>query len=73
VYSGMSVMVNCAAGYHGDINGRDPWLDMLVMVGNYKPVDFILPTLKIQLWYNPRTITCMSGSALKHGVPPTEG
>ncbi|KAI6155879.1 hypothetical protein BKA82DRAFT_4011289 [Pisolithus tinctorius] len=33
-YSSMSVMVNRATCYHRDINGRDPWYDMLVTVGD---------------------------------------
>ncbi|KAI5987975.1 hypothetical protein F5J12DRAFT_698526, partial [Pisolithus orientalis] len=33
-YSSMSVMVNWATCYHRDINGWDPWYDMLVTVGD---------------------------------------
>ncbi|KAI6012804.1 hypothetical protein F5J12DRAFT_781662 [Pisolithus orientalis] len=61
MYSSMSMMVNQATCYHRDINGQDPWYDMLVTVGNYMPLDFVIPTLNLQLHYNP-------GSALEHGV-----
>ncbi|KAI6096268.1 hypothetical protein EDD16DRAFT_1528136 [Pisolithus croceorrhizus] len=31
VYNSMSIMVNCTTPYHTDINGWEPWLDMLIM------------------------------------------
>ncbi|KIO03580.1 hypothetical protein M404DRAFT_107466, partial [Pisolithus tinctorius Marx 270] len=67
-YSSMSVMVNRATCYHRDINGWDPWYDMLVTVGDYPPLDFVIPMLNLQLRYNPGTIIAFSGSALEHGV-----
>ncbi|KAI5991274.1 hypothetical protein F5J12DRAFT_786352 [Pisolithus orientalis] len=56
MYSSMSVMVNQATCYHRDINGWDPWYDMLVTVGDYLPLDFVIPMLNLQLHYNPGTI-----------------
>ncbi|KAI5997271.1 hypothetical protein F5J12DRAFT_785210 [Pisolithus orientalis] len=50
------------------INGQDPWYDMLVTMGNYPPLDFVIPMLNLQLHYNPGTIIAFSGSALEHGV-----
>ncbi|KAI6009979.1 hypothetical protein BKA83DRAFT_4133076 [Pisolithus microcarpus] len=47
VYSSMSIMVNRATPYHTDINGRPSWLDMLLTVGDYKPLDFVIPTLDL--------------------------
>ncbi|KAI6004351.1 hypothetical protein F5J12DRAFT_722278, partial [Pisolithus orientalis] len=67
-YSSMSVMVNWATCYHRDINGWDPWYDMLVTVGDYLPLDFIIPMLNLWLHYNPGMIIAFSGSALEHGV-----
>ncbi|KAI5997841.1 hypothetical protein F5J12DRAFT_785057 [Pisolithus orientalis] len=67
-YSSMSVMVNQATCYHRDINGQDPWYDMLVTMGNYPPLDFVIPMLNLQLHYNPVMIIASSGSALEHGV-----
>ncbi|KIK20412.1 hypothetical protein PISMIDRAFT_105796, partial [Pisolithus microcarpus 441] len=68
VYSSMSIMVNHATPYHMDINGQPSWLDMLLTVGNYKPLDFVIPTLDLRLHYNPGTVVTFSGSALEHGV-----
>ncbi|KAI6146197.1 hypothetical protein BKA82DRAFT_4015781 [Pisolithus tinctorius] len=64
----MSVMVNRATCYHRDINGWDPWYDLLVTVGDYLPLDFVIPMLNLRLRYNPGTIISFSGSALEHGV-----
>ncbi|KAI6010869.1 hypothetical protein F5J12DRAFT_781842 [Pisolithus orientalis] len=69
----MSMMVNQATCYHRDINGQDPWYDMLVTVGNYLPLDFVIPTLNLQLCYNPGMIIAFSGSALEHGVGAVDG
>ncbi|KAI5982372.1 hypothetical protein EDD15DRAFT_2180955 [Pisolithus albus] len=73
VYNSVSIMVNCATPYHTDVNGREPWLDMLVTVGDYPPLDFVVPTLNLRFRYNPGTVIAMSGSALEHGVGHTNG
>ncbi|KIO01868.1 hypothetical protein M404DRAFT_98012, partial [Pisolithus tinctorius Marx 270] len=72
-YSSMSMMVNWATCYHRDINGQDPWYDMLVTVGNYPPLDFVIPMLNLWLCYNPGMIIAFSGSALEHGVGAVDG
>ncbi|KAI6010850.1 hypothetical protein F5J12DRAFT_781824 [Pisolithus orientalis] len=69
----MSVMVNWATYYHREINGWDPWYDMLVTMGDYPPLDFVIPMLNLQLCYNPGTIIAFSGSALEHGVGAVDG
>ncbi|KAI6138069.1 hypothetical protein BKA82DRAFT_3992163 [Pisolithus tinctorius] len=46
MYSSMPVMVNWATCHHRDINGWDPWYDMLVTMGNYPPLDFVIPMLE---------------------------
>ncbi|KIK20554.1 hypothetical protein PISMIDRAFT_71675, partial [Pisolithus microcarpus 441] len=73
VYNSVSIMVNCATPYHMDVNGWELWLDMLVSVGDYPPLDFVVPTLNLWFRYNPGTIITMSGSALEHGVGHTNG
>ncbi|KIK15625.1 hypothetical protein PISMIDRAFT_114784, partial [Pisolithus microcarpus 441] len=73
VYSSMSIMVNCTTPYHTDINGQPSWLDMLLMVGEYKLLDFVILTLALWLHYNPGTVIALSGSSLKHGVGHVEG
>ncbi|KAI6027091.1 hypothetical protein EDC04DRAFT_2573197 [Pisolithus marmoratus] len=72
-YSSMLIMVNHTTPYHMDINGWEQWLDMLVTVGDYPCLDFVIPTFKLQFHYNPGTIIAMSGSALEHGVGYTTG
>ncbi|KAI6046655.1 hypothetical protein EDC04DRAFT_2597790 [Pisolithus marmoratus] len=59
LYNCASIMVNCTTPYHTDINGWEPWLDMLMMVGDYTPLDMVIPTLKLQFRYNPGTIITM--------------
>ncbi|KAI6130685.1 hypothetical protein EDD16DRAFT_1515368 [Pisolithus croceorrhizus] len=49
VYNSMSIMVNHATPYHTDVNGWQQWLDMLIMVGDYPPLDFIVTTLNLWL------------------------
>ncbi|KAI6019930.1 hypothetical protein F5J12DRAFT_780975 [Pisolithus orientalis] len=73
MYSSMSMMVNQATCYHRDVNGWDPWYDMLVTVGDYLPLDFVIPMLNLQLCYNPGMIIAFSGSALEHGVGAVDG
>ncbi|KAI6013891.1 hypothetical protein EDC04DRAFT_2579007 [Pisolithus marmoratus] len=46
VYNCTSIMVNCMTPYHTDINGWEPWLDMLMTVGDYMPLDMDIPMLK---------------------------
>ncbi|KAI5982968.1 hypothetical protein EDD15DRAFT_2202449 [Pisolithus albus] len=53
VYNSVSIMVNRTTPYHIDINGREPWLDMLVTVSEYQPLDFVIPTLELRLRYMP--------------------
>ncbi|KAI6003183.1 hypothetical protein F5J12DRAFT_783627 [Pisolithus orientalis] len=72
-YSSMSMMVNWETCYHRDINGQDPWYDMLVPMGDYLPLDFVIPMLNLQLCYNPGMIIAFSGSALEHGVGAVDG
>ncbi|KAI6022837.1 hypothetical protein PISMIDRAFT_101035, partial [Pisolithus microcarpus 441] len=76
VYNSMLIMVNHATPYHTDItdiNGWEPWLDMLITVGDYRPLDFIVPTLELHLEYNPGMVIAMSGSTLEHGVGYSDG
>ncbi|KAI6097425.1 hypothetical protein EDD16DRAFT_1527593 [Pisolithus croceorrhizus] len=67
VYNSISIMANCTTPYHRDVNGQQQWLDMLIMVGHYVPLDFIIPILNLWFRYNPGTIIAMPGSVLEHG------
>ncbi|KIK22174.1 hypothetical protein PISMIDRAFT_102904 [Pisolithus microcarpus 441] len=71
IYNSMSIMVNHATPYHMDINRQELWLDMLVTVGDYPPLGFVMPTLNLWFHYNPGTVIAMSGSALEHRVGHT--
>ncbi|KAI6096351.1 hypothetical protein EDD16DRAFT_1500475, partial [Pisolithus croceorrhizus] len=73
VYNSISIMANPATPYHRDVNGQQQWLDMLITVGHYAPLDFVIPTLNLWFRYNPRTIIAMPGSALEHGVGYADG
>ncbi|KAI6156212.1 hypothetical protein EDD17DRAFT_1489641, partial [Pisolithus thermaeus] len=42
VYNSISIMANHATPYHRDVNGQQQWLDMLITVGHYAPLDFIV-------------------------------
>ncbi|KAI6162758.1 hypothetical protein EDD17DRAFT_1507887, partial [Pisolithus thermaeus] len=63
----ISIMANRATPYHRDVNGQQQWLDMLITIGHYAPLDFVIPTLNLWFRYNPGTIIAMPGSALEHG------
>ncbi|KAI6003323.1 hypothetical protein F5J12DRAFT_783736 [Pisolithus orientalis] len=58
-YSSMSMMVNQVTCYHRDINGWDPWYDMLVTMGDYPPLDFVIPTLESAAVLQPRDNHCI--------------
>lgn len=73
VYNVVSVMANRASPFHTDINGRPQWLDLLISVGNYTGLDFVIPTIKRRLRYEPGTVIALSGQMLEHGVGPVEG
>ncbi|KAI6040141.1 hypothetical protein EDC04DRAFT_2567478 [Pisolithus marmoratus] len=73
VYNSVSIMANCTTPYPRDVNGCQQWLDMLIMAGNYPPLDFVITTLNLRFRYNPRTIIAMPGSTLEHGVGYTDG
>ncbi|KAI6024536.1 hypothetical protein EDC04DRAFT_2606337 [Pisolithus marmoratus] len=47
VYNCASIMVNHTTPYHTDINGWEPWLDMLMTVGDYMLLDMVIPMLKL--------------------------
>ncbi|KAI5999877.1 hypothetical protein F5J12DRAFT_724348 [Pisolithus orientalis] len=73
VYSSMSVMVNCTSPAHKDMNGQKVWLDTLLTVSNYPWLHFLVLELRIQLQYNPGTVTALAGLALIHQVDGIDG
>ena len=73
VYNVVSVMANRLSPYHTDSNGQPQWLDLLVSVGCYNGLDFVVPTIRHRLRYEPGTVIALSGQMLEHGVGPVEG
>ncbi|KAI6097152.1 hypothetical protein EDD16DRAFT_1470035, partial [Pisolithus croceorrhizus] len=73
IYSAMSVAVKCSTPYDTDINGWSSRLDILLTVGNYRPLYVVLPTLRLKLQRNPCAIVALSGSEFEHGVPAAAG
>ena len=73
IYNVASVMVNRASPLHLDRNGQPQWLDLLVSVGDYSDLDFVIPTIGLRVRYNPGTILGLSGQLLEHGVGKVEG
>ncbi|KIN97558.1 hypothetical protein M404DRAFT_160058, partial [Pisolithus tinctorius Marx 270] len=73
IYSSMSLMVNQNSPPHKDTNGQKVWLDTLLTVRRYAPLDFIVPELGMQFRYNSGTVLAMSGVALVHQVDGTDG
>ncbi|KAI6120438.1 hypothetical protein EDD16DRAFT_1478626 [Pisolithus croceorrhizus] len=49
VYTSISIMANHTTPYHRDVNRWQQWLDKLITVGHYPPLDFVIPTLN--LWF----------------------
>ncbi|KAF8548650.1 hypothetical protein OG21DRAFT_1369760, partial [Imleria badia] len=66
VYSIVSVMVNQSCPIHLDASGRPQWFDLLVSVGDHEELDMVLPSIGIQIWYDPGTAVAMSGQLLLH-------
>ncbi|KAI6097558.1 hypothetical protein F5141DRAFT_1067212 [Pisolithus sp. B1] len=63
-----ALLSGALAVMHPYVNGQQQWLDMLITVGDYPPLDFVITTLNLWLRYNPGTIIAMPGSVLEHGV-----
>ena len=61
MYNVISIMVNQASPFYTDVNGCPQWLDLLLTIGNYANLDFVIPTIRYQLWYNQGTILGLSG------------
>jgi len=66
-------MVNQGTPLHFDKMGTPQFLDLLMMVGEYKELDMIVPTIGMRLRYNPGTVVAMSVQLLMHGVGVVEG
>lgn len=72
-WTALSIMVNRATPYHRDTNGRNPWMDLMVTVGEYEHGRLELPGLGVRLEYNPGTIVGLCGKVVVHGAAEVEG
>ncbi|KIN95954.1 hypothetical protein M404DRAFT_164623 [Pisolithus tinctorius Marx 270] len=73
IYSSMSLMVNQKSPPHKDTNGQKVWLDTLLTVRCYTPLDFVIPCQGCRQEVSPGTVIAMSGVALVHQVNGTDG
>lgn len=72
-FSAISVMVNRSTPCHRDVNGRNPWLDILVTIGEYELGRLELPGLGVRLEYDPGTIVGILGKVVRHGACEVQG
>jgi hypothetical protein len=72
-YNGMQIICNRQTPLHRDIQGRIPWYDLLLTVGNYDNGRMDLPGIGMRLVYNPGTLVGLCGKLLVHGVSPVKG
>lgn len=73
VYNIASVIANRACPLHTNKFGHPQWLDLLLTVGEYSDLRFVLPTIGYELQYNPGTVLALSGQLLEHGVSIADG
>jgi len=68
VFTNISLIVNRSTPLHRDPHSRADWYDMLVSVSNYDDCALDIPSLGIQVLYNPGTAVAFSGQLFQHGV-----
>lgn len=64
----MSIISNKRSACHRDNKGVPQFFDILITLGRYDNGVFKLPTLGLQLEYNPRTMVALCGKVLIHEV-----
>lgn len=72
-FTALSVMVNRETPLHRDVNGRNPWYDLMLTVGEYRDGCMQLPGLGVELRYNSGTIVALCGKPIQHGVTSCDG
>lgn len=72
-FSAASVIVNRQTPIHRDIQGRHPWMDMLLTYGPYQGARMELRSLGLRLSYEPGTIVAICGKVVPHSVSECEG
>ena len=72
-YTGLSVVVNRETPVHHDVQGRHPWMDMMVTYGPYHGARMELRSLGVQLSYKSGTIVALCGKVVPHAVSDCTG
>ena len=73
VFTNISLIVNRSTPLHRDPHSRADWYDMLVSVSNYDDCALDIPSLGIQVLYNPGTAVAFSSWLFQHGVNEVDG
>jgi hypothetical protein len=73
VFCALSVISNRETPLHRDALSRMQWFDILTSVGRYSHARMSLPSLEIELRYDPGVMVGMSGRAVRHGVHKVDG
>jgi len=60
VFTNILLLVNWSTPLHRDPHSQADWYDMLVSVGNYDDCALDIPSLGIQVLYNPSTVVAFS-------------
>lgn len=73
IFNGLDIISNRETPAHRDVQGRSEWYDMLLTIGAYTDGRIEMPSLGLNLLYNPGTAVFLTGRVLLHGVPPVNG
>ena len=68
VFTNILLIVNQSTPLHRDPHSRADWYDMLVSDNNYDDCALDIPSLGIQVLYNPGTAVAFSGWLFQHGI-----
>jgi len=73
VFTNILLIVNRSTPLHRDSHSQADWYDMPVSVSNYDDCALHIPSLEIQVLYNPGTVVAFSGRLFWHGVNEVDG
>ncbi|OBZ77758.1 hypothetical protein A0H81_02872 [Grifola frondosa] len=73
VTTAVQIIANRKTPLHRDRAGRAAWMDILVTVGDYSGLRLKLPTLGMEVEYDPGSVVAICGMMLSHSVPPASG
>ena len=73
VFTNVSLIANRETLLHRDPRSQEHWFDLLVNAGDYNGCVLSLPSLGVELAYNPGTLVAFSGRLLQHGANAVDG